>query len=162
MNWMTDPGLWAAINFIILIVLIVRFGGKPIAAMFKAREEEIARAVTTSEKALAEAQRTLDEARQIEAQEGGILANVHAGAKTLAASLAEEIDRDSRAEAERLKAAAKAEIDRERHSLLSDLRATLLKDAFEEAERRIRDSLTPERHRELFDAFAQKAGEVKP
>ncbi|MBM3266482.1 MAG: ATP synthase F0 subunit B [Candidatus Sericytochromatia bacterium] len=162
MNWLTDPGLWAGINFAILVFLIVKFGGKPIAAMFKAREEEIARTVAAAEKALSEAQKTLDEAKHIEGQEQSILDNVAAGARTLAASLAEDIDKESKAEADHLKAAARAEIDRDKHALLSELRAALLKEAFAEAERRIAAALTPDRHRELFDAFARKAGEVRP
>jgi F-type H+-transporting ATPase subunit b len=162
MTWLSDAGLWAAINFAILVFLIVKYGGKPIAGVFRARAEEISRAVNAAQTALAEAQRTLDAARELEAQERAILENVAAGARTLATSLAADIDKEAKAEAERVKAAARAEIERERHSLLSELRASLLKDAFAEAERRIRRSLSAEDHRELFDAFAQKAIEVRP
>lgn len=162
MNWLGDSGLWAFINFAILAVLIVKFGGKPIANLFKTKQEEIARTVQAAEKALAEAQRTLDEAKAIESEEHKILETVGAGARTLAASLAEDIDREAKAEAEHLKSSAKAEIDRERQALLSEARATLLREAFEIAERRIRDGLTADRHSSLFREFAAKAGEVRP
>lgn len=162
MNWLSDSGLWALINFSILIFLIVKFGGRPIANAFKARQEEVARAVETAEKALAEAQMTLDEAKAIEGQEHKILENVGAGARTLAASLAEDIDREAKAEAEHIKTAAKAEIERERHALLSEARATLLREAFDIAERRIREGMTPDHQHALFREFAGKAGEVRP
>ncbi|MBM3276044.1 MAG: ATP synthase F0 subunit B [Candidatus Sericytochromatia bacterium] len=158
----SDPGLWQFINFAILIALLVKFGSKPIAGLFKARQDEIAAQVLRAERALTEARRTLDEVKKIESEEHAILDNVHAGARTLAQSLAEDIDREAKAEAEHLKASAKAEIDRERHALLSEARAALLKEAFEIAEQRIRDSLTPERHRALFAEFAAKASEVRP
>lgn len=162
MNWLSDSGLWALINFAILVFLIVKFGGKPIVNAFKARQEEVARAVETAEKALAEAQKTLEEARALEADEHRILENVGAGARTLASSLAEDIDREAKAEAEHIKASAKAEIDRERHALLSEARAMLLREAFELAERRIRDGMTPEDQHALFREFASKAREVRP
>jgi F-type H+-transporting ATPase subunit b len=159
---LSDPGLWQFINFAILIALLVKFGSKPIASLFRARQEEIASQVLRAERALTEAQKTLDEVTKTESDEHAILDNVHAGARTLAQSLAEDIDREARAEAEHLKASATAEIDRERHALLSEARAALLKEAFEIAERRIRDSLTPERQRALFAEFAAKVSEVRP
>ncbi len=162
MNWLTDAGLWAFINFALLAFLLVKFGGKPIANVFKTRQDEIARTVERAESALAEAQRTLDAAKKIEADEHLILDNVAAGARTLSASLAADLDRESGAEAERVKAAARAEIDRERHALLSEARTTLLREAFELAERRIRDGMTPDRHRAMFEEFSVKAGGVRP
>ena len=55
MSYLSDAGLWAAINFLVLAFLIVRFGGKPIAGVFRARQAEIARGVEAAERALAEA-----------------------------------------------------------------------------------------------------------
>jgi len=160
-SW-SDSGLWAFINFVVLAFLIVKYGAKPIGNIFKARQEDVERAVAAADRALGEAQQTLAEAKQVEAQEARILGDVHAGARTLAASLAADIDRESVNEAEHVKAAARAEIERERHALLSEARATLLREAFALAEQRIRDGMSPERHRELFEEFAGKAGEVRP
>lgn len=157
MNWLSDPGLWAFLNFALLVWLILRFGGRPIANLFRKRQEEVESSVINAENALAQAQKTLSEARQIQSEEPFILERVHAGARTLAATLALDVDREAKEEAEHIRIAANSEAERERHALLSELRSTVVNEAIALAESRIVDDLNRERHLALFDAFTVKA-----
>ncbi|MBU6427468.1 MAG: hypothetical protein KGR26_00515 [Cyanobacteria bacterium REEB65] len=158
---MTNPNLWAAIDFIVLIVLLVKLGGPAIAKVFTTKREAIAKVVASSEQALAEAQRALDEQRRNEAEAARLLGEVGASAKAMLAVMVADADRETEREVERAKETVKAEIERERLAMLGSVRGEILREAFAEAERTIRKALDPQRQHDLFDRFAQQAQELR-
>ncbi len=160
-SYWTDPAIWAVIDFVVLAVLLVKFGGPAISRIFASKTEAIRTAVATAEHALAEAQRTLDEQKRLEADQAKILADVGASAKALAQTLVADLELQGQTEISRAREAARAEIERERQAMLSSVRADVLQSAFAEAERLIRESLDDKRQRGLFEAFAARAEEVR-
>lgn len=158
----SNGDLWSLINFVLLVVLLVRFGGAPIKAALESRRLRVADEVEQLERGLAEAQGILGRQKG-EADAGKAqLDQIGAGARAMAASLVSGIRAESEAEAARIKASAAAESDRIRRAFSEEVRRRLLEAAFVRAEAQLAKRLGPEDHAALFDDFTVKVAEVTP
>lgn len=157
-----SAALWDLIDFVVLAVLLVKLAGPAIGKVFSGKSQAIAQSVAESERVLAEAQRALDEQRRATQGEAVTLAEIASNARTVAASLTAEYDKDTASEVFRAREAIKAAIERERLATVSSVRAEILAAAFAEAERQIRESLGAPQQLALFATFASKASEVRP
>jgi len=158
----SNGDLWSLINFVLLVVLLVRFGGAPIKTALEARRLRVADEVDQLERGLAEAQSALG--RQKGEADAGLaqLAQIGAGARAMAESLAVGIRAEAQAEAARIKASAASESDRIRRSFSDEVRRRLVEAAFVRAEAQLASRLGPEHHAALFDDFSAKVAEVTP
>jgi len=152
-------GIWALINFLILAGTIVYFAKKPIGNALAQRQEAIAEALRLADANRKAAEEALAEQKRLLAEAETELAKIRVNAKAMADALAMDLRVQAEAEAQRIAEAARTQIDLEKHSALSELKREVSRLAFEEAERKIKAELNPDRQRELFGAFKERVGE---
>ncbi|MEB3299442.1 MAG: hypothetical protein VKO21_08165 [Candidatus Sericytochromatia bacterium] len=161
-SWLSSGELWALINFVLLVVLIVRFGGQPIKAAIEARRTKVAEEVSAVEGGWRAAEAALEACRAEGAAVAARIEGIGAGARSMADGLVSEILAEARAEAARVKAAAAGEADRIRRSHADEVRRRIVEGALARAESSLASRLGPEQQVRLFDDFAAKVAEVKP
>lgn len=152
-------GIWALINFIILAGTIVYFAKKPIGNALAQRQEAIAEALRLADANRKAAEEALAEQKRLLAEAETELAKIKVNAKAMADALTMDLKAQAEAEAQRIAEAARNQINLEKQSALSELRREVSRLAFEEAERKIKAELNPDRQRELFGSFKERVGE---
>lgn len=152
-------GIWALINFLILAGVIVKFAKKPIANALGQREEAIAEALRLADANRKAAEEALAEQKRLLAEAETELAKITVNAKAMAETLSADLSAQAEAEAKRIGETTVSQIDLEKQSALAALRREVSRLAFEEAERKIKAELNPDRQRELFGSFKERVGE---
>ena len=143
----------AALNFIVFLVLIWRFGFDPIARILSERRTRIEQGLADAEEAqkdraasLAERERMLTETRR----ESAVLL---ASAQKSAQELRDSDIAATRIELERIRQQATAEIAAERDRALSDLRSQVADLALAAAGKVVSETMTDARQRRLVEEF---------
>lgn len=152
-------GIWALINFLVLAGVIVYFAKKPIGNALAQRREAIAEALRLADANRKAAEDALAEQKRLLAEAETELAKIKVSAKAMADSLGMDLKAQAEAEAKRIAEAARTQIELEKQSALSALKREVSRMAFEEAERKIKAELNPDRQRELFGSFKERVGE---
>lgn len=152
-------GIWALINFIILVGGIFYLARKPVGAALAARQEAIAEALRLAEANRKKAEEALAEQKRLLAETERELAKISVNARAMADAMAMELKEQAEAESKRIAESARYQIDVEKQSALADLQREVSRMAFEEAERSIKAQLNPDRQRELFLSFKERVGE---
>jgi F-type H+-transporting ATPase subunit b len=152
-------GIWALINFLILAGTIVYFAKKPIGNALAKRRDAIAEALSLADANRKAAEQALAEQKRLLAESEKELAKIQVNAKAMADTLAMDLHAQAEAEAKRIAETARYQIGVEKQAALSELRREVSRLAFEEAERKIKAELNPDRQRELFGAFKERVGE---
>jgi F-type H+-transporting ATPase subunit b len=152
-------GIWALINFLVLAGVIVYFAKKPIGNALAQRREAIADALRLADANRKAAEDALAEQKRLLAEAETELAKIKVSAKAMADSLGMDLKAQAEAEAKRIAEAARTQIELEKQSALSALKREVSRMAFEEAERKIKAELNPDRQRELFGSFKERVGE---
>jgi F-type H+-transporting ATPase subunit b len=148
----------AALNFIILLVILATFAFGPLQRMLQDRRARIEEGLRDAEQARrdresAEAERlaTLAEARR---ESNEILARAQRVAQeTRDADIAA-----TKAELERLRGRAAAEIEAEKQRAIGELRAEVADLALRAASRVVGETMTSERERRLVEQFLAESG----
>ncbi len=145
--------VWIGITFILLLVVLGKFGWGPITSALEERE-------STIEESMTRAERALEEAKQLQAD--------NEAARREAESQAQRILAEARAEAERQREAAKgdlrteltaereraaAEIDRQKQQALGELRAEVAALAVSAAEKILGEKIDGAEQSALVDRF---------
>lgn len=147
------------INFLLFIFLVVKFAGpfvqKNVEDRRQAVLDAIREAAESNRKALASLADTKDRLANVDTELANLLSEARRSGQLQAAAIEEA----GRAEAERLKVSAKAEIERQRQAAVQDIRAMLMRQAFERAALELQQSMTAERQRELVNGLIQKVGD---
>ncbi len=158
-----EPGwtmvIFHAINLTILIWLIVRYAGKPIARALEARADSVAREIDEATRLHAEARGMLDEyeakVSALEAETSSIVSDLRAQGE----AEKERLVAEARVDAERIRRdaerAAQSEMERARRKL----EAEVVDLAIASAERAIREKLTPADHRRLTGEYLSRLEE---
>ena len=152
-------GIWALINFLVLAGTIVYFAKKPIGNALGQRQEAIAEALSLADANRKAAENALTEQKRLLAEAETELAKIKVNAKAMADALAMDLSAQAEAEGKRIAEAARTQIALEKQSALSALKREVSRMAFEEAERKIKAELNPDRQRELFGSFKERVGE---
>lgn len=146
-------GIWVAVTFTLLLLLLWRFAWGPITAALEERETTIQNSIDQAQNALAEAkliQADNDKARrEAEAEAQRILREARDTAETLRA---EEVDK-TKAQIQQLQESAQNEIERERDSALATLRNEVADLALQAAERVLGESVDESKQRKLVNDF---------
>ena len=149
----------AALNFIIFLALIWRFGFDPIASILSQRKTRIEQGLADAE----EARRNLDAAAaerdQMLVQTRREVAELIARAQKAADDLREADLTATRAELERLHAKATADIEAEHDRVLADLRSQVADLALDAAGKVVGESMTGARQRRLVEEFIRERSE---
>lgn len=140
---------WASVSFIIVLVLLKKMAWGPIIASLKEREEGIANALNEAERARAEMVKLQagneDLLRQARDERDQILKD----AKAVAEKMRAEASARTAAEADRMIASARAEIDNQKKAAIAELKNSVATLSIDIAEKLVREKLT--------DADKQKA-----
>ncbi len=153
-----DFGLlfWTGLVFVILLFLLTKFAWKPILGMVNAREEKIS-------EALAQAERTKEEMKALQAQNENLLKEARAerdamikDAKETASSMVEEAKSKAKEEAEKLLVSARETNNAEKAAAITELKTQVAAISLEIAEKVVRGELSSD---DKQTALAQKLAE---
>lgn len=150
-----DAGLifWIAITFGLLLFLLGKFAWKPITSALSERE-------TTIHESLAQAEKALAEAKQLQADNTKARRDAEAQAQSIIRESREEAERvrteeveKTRSQIKQLQDQAQAEIAREKDSALNSLRQEVADLAIRSAEKILRENLDADRQKKIVDNF---------
>ncbi len=150
--------MWKIINFLILIVILFKFGKKPLQNFLKQRTEMIAKTLQDAKEAKEAAQKALAEVEtRLKEKDAEIAAILEAAKKS------GEQERDSIiAETDKLKAKimeqAKTNIEFELKQAKEAIKAEAVELAMELAEKKLKEKLTKEEQERLLEESLVKIG----
>jgi len=139
------------VSFLLLMLILVRFGYRPIRRIMDERSSLIRRSVEQADEARVEYERARTEAEQRleEARQEARSILVEAGAAR--DRLLEAARAEAKQEALEIVDSARAQLAEERLAMVSDLRRQFSEAAIAAAESVVRETLNAERHRRLID-----------
>jgi F-type H+-transporting ATPase subunit b len=143
----------AALNFIIFLALIWRFGFDPIASILAQRKTRIEQGLADADQARKDLAASAAERDQMLAQARRDVAELIARAQKAADDLREADIAATRLELERLQAKATADIAAEHDRVLADLRSQVADLALDAASKVVGESMTSARQRRLVEEF---------
>ncbi len=145
--------IWIAITFGLLLFVLTKFAWKPITSALSERE-------TTIHESLAQAEKALAEAKQLQADNSKARRDAEAQAQSIIREAREEAERvrteevdKTRSQIKQLQDQAQAEIAREKDSALSSLRQEVADLAIRAAEKILRENLDADRQKKIVDNF---------
>ncbi|NLO20030.1 MAG: F0F1 ATP synthase subunit B [Ignavibacteria bacterium] len=153
-----NPGLiiWTIINFLIFLLIILKFGSKPIMNALKSRENRINSAIESAEKAKTEAEKLFIESEkriQTSKEEmSQIVAKGRQAAEDIIKKASEEADLQKKAKLDD----AIGEIEKSKNIALIELRKEVAQMAVEAAEKIIDANLDKEKHYQLVEKYIEK------
>jgi F-type H+-transporting ATPase subunit b len=153
-----DPGLmfWTIINFLILLVLLLKLGVKPITNSLRARESRINDAIDSAEKTNSEAQKLLKESQEkldnAQREMGEIIQKGREQAEAQIRKASEEADQVKRDKVEE----AKREIERSKEAAIKDLRTEVAGLVVEATEKLLEEKLDKDKHIKLIESYIDK------
>ena len=145
----------AALNFIVFLALIWRFGFDPIASILAQRKTRIEQGLADAEQAHRDLAASAAERDQMLAQARREVGELIARAQKAAEDLRAADIAATRAELERLQAKATADIAAEHDRLLADLRSQVADLALAAAGKVVGESMTDARQRRLVEEFVR-------
>lgn len=156
----TGPILWTILNFLILLALLGKLGWKPITEALAKREKAINDAVEQAERARSEAQQMIADNRaamaRAEAEAQDLLRESREYAEKVRGEAVEKADVEARQLIER----ARAEIERSKKEALNQLRAEVANLAVNASEKILKEQIDEERGHRLVESYLAEAAEV--
>jgi len=154
--------IWTIITFIILALLLTKFGLRPMLQVLQERERTIKDALEGAERARVEAQESLRQNQELVAGARRETAAIIEQGKREAESLRAEILAQSRREAQELVEQGKRQVQFEQKQAMEQLRRQVADLAIQAAERLVTRSLTEETQRELVDEYVNSLAAMRP
>ena len=148
------------VAFIILWIILAKFGWPLFEGMLNKREETIKNSLEKSEEARIESERLLAEYQEqlegAKAQSQQILAN----AQKSAAAIEAEIKDKAQAEANAMIDKAKVAIEAEKQNAIKELQASMADTSIAVASRIIGEDFSDDDHRKLIERYVSEAGSL--
>ncbi|WP_022853946.1 F0F1 ATP synthase subunit B [Thermodesulfatator atlanticus] len=148
--------LWWTVNFIALVIILVKFGREPIVNIFRSRRERIEGEYSELTEKRAEAERKY---KEYEAK----LATLEEEAKKIMEAFIEQgekekerIIQEALATAERIKQQAEFYVQQELEKAREELRKEVAELSVKMAEQIIKEKITPEDHKRLVKEFIER------
>ena len=151
--------IFQLVAFILLMLLLRIFAWGPLMGVMKQREEHIANEIDQAEKRRQEAEKLLEEQRELLKQSRQEAQTILENARKLAEEQKEQIVASARAEAERVKEAAKQEIEREKEQAVAAIREQLASMSVMIASKVIEKELSVADQEKLINEYIKEAGE---
>lgn len=152
------PGLliWTLINFSIFLLLIYRFGAKPIANALKAREQKIADSIKSAEDSRIAAQELLKETQaKIDNTQHEVAEMLSKGREIADANIKKAADEAERIKKNKLNEAMD-EIERSKQAAISELRNEVAGLVVSATEKILEEKLDKDKDYKLIDSYIQK------
>lgn len=144
--------------FIILLIILAKFGWPVIDGIITRRENTIKEALKKSEEAQIESERTLAEYQQQLADAKAQSAQIVADARATGEAVKADITAKAQAEAAEMIAKAKVAIEAEKKQAIADLQASVADTSVDVAARLIGEELTEGEHRAIIERYVREAG----
>jgi F-type H+-transporting ATPase subunit b len=153
-----NPGLtlWAAITFLVLLVVLSRFAWGPIVKMLDEREKTIREAIESAKKERAEAERLLVEQKASLAAASREAAELAKRNQQEVETLRQELTAKARKEADDLVAAARKQIVEETSKAATQLRGMVADLAIEAAGKLVKANLDEKSQRQLVEEYLKQ------
>jgi F-type H+-transporting ATPase subunit b len=143
--------VWKIVNFSILVFVLVKFGRKPIAGFLKARTEGIKKSLDEAREAKELAQQALDEVKEKLKNKDREMEEIISSAKASGEKERERIIEEAGRMSEKLIEQTRANIDFELKQAREAIKAEAAEIAMELAEKKIKEKLTEEDRKRLFE-----------
>lgn len=144
--------------FIILWVILAKFGWPKFNGMLEKRETTIREALKKSEEAQIESERVLAEYKEQLADAKAQSAQIIAEARATGEAVKADITAKAQAEAADMIAKAKVAIEAEKKQAVAELQASVADISVDVAARLIGEELTDDEHRKIIERYVNEAG----
>ncbi|WP_409290689.1 F0F1 ATP synthase subunit B [Peribacillus sp. SCS-37] len=151
--------LFQLVIFIILLALIKKFAFGPLMGIMKERESHIASEIEAAERSRADAQKALEEQRELIKQSRTEATQLIENARKQGDAQREEIIAAARAESERIKESAKVEIEHEKQQAIAALREQVASLSVMIASKVIERELSEADQQKLINEYISGAGD---
>jgi F-type H+-transporting ATPase subunit b len=153
-----NPGLtlWAAITFLLLVVVLAKFAWGPIVKMLDEREKTIREAIDEAKKERAEAEKLLSEQKVALAQASREAAELAKRNQLEVEALRVELTARARKEADELVSGARKQIVEETSKAAAELRGMVADLAIAAAGKLLVSSLDEKAQRQLVDEYLRQ------
>ena len=155
----TGDIVFQLVMFLVLLAVLKKFAFGPIMNMMKQREEHIANEITSSEERNKEAQKLIEEQRELLKQSRLEAQSLVENAKKLGEQQKEEIIQAAREESGRLKDGALKEIEQEKDQAVAALRAQVASLSVLIASKVIEKELNEKEQEKLINDYINEVGE---
>jgi F-type H+-transporting ATPase subunit b len=157
----TGDIVFQLLMFIILMALLKKYAWGPLMGVMKQREEYVAGEITAAENSRKEAEKLLEEHRNLLKEARTEAQNLIENAKKQGDVQREEIIAAARAEAERLKEGAKLEIEQQKERAVAAIREQVAHLSVLIASKVIEKELSAEDQDKLINEYIQEAGDIR-
>lgn len=159
MDWTQAHAIFNVLNFVLFVAVVAKFAGPAIAGALEAHRKGVEESLTEAARLRAEAEVGLAETKARLSGMEAEVAKVVAEAKAMAEAKAADLQAAAEAEVARLRSSASADIERERQRAVQEIRALVMRQAFERATELLRRDMTAQRQQELVTGLVQKVGD---
>ena len=146
------------VAFIILWIILAKFGWPVFNGMLEKRENTIREALKKSEEAQIESERVLAEYKQQLADAKAQSTQIIADARAIGEAVKADITAQAQTEASDMIAKAKLAIEAEKKQAIADLQASIADTSVDVASRLIGQDLTEGEHRAIIERYVKEAG----
>ena len=146
------------IAFIILWIILAKFGWPMFNGMLEKRENTIREALKQSEEAKIESERVLVEYKQHLAEAKAEAAKIVADARETGDAVKAEIQSKAQSEAADMIAKAKSTIEAEKKAAIAELQASIADTSVDVASKIIGQDLNDSEHRAIIERYVKEAG----
>lgn len=146
------------IAFIILWIILAKFGWPMFAGMLEKRENTIREALKKSEEAQIESERVLQEYKQQLADAKAQAAQIISDARATGEAVKADISAKAQSEAEDMIAKAKVAIEAEKKQAVAELQGSVVDISVDVAAKLIGEDLTEGEHRKIIERYVSEAG----
>ncbi|WP_439104592.1 F0F1 ATP synthase subunit B [Adlercreutzia mucosicola] len=146
------------VAFIILWIVLAKFGWPVFNGMLEKRENTIREALKKSEEAQIESERVLAEYKQQLADAKAQSTQIIADARAIGEAVKADITAQAQTEASDMIAKAKLAIEAEKKQAIADLQASIADTSVDVASRLIGQDLTEGEHRAIIERYVKEAG----
>lgn len=153
-----DEFLPMLVAFILLWIVLAKFGWPVFEGMLQKRETTIRTALAKSEEAQIESERILAEYKTQLADAKAQSAQIIAEARAVGESVKADITAKAQAEAADMIAKAKVAIEAEKKQAVAELQASVADVSVDVAARLIGEDLTDDEHRKIIERYVNEAG----
>lgn len=146
------------IAFIVLVIILWKFGWPMFEAMLEKREKTIADALEKSEEARIESERVLAEYQQQLSDAKAQAAKIVSDAKETAEAVRADITKQAQEESAAMIEKARVAIEAEKQAAMNDLRNSVADLSVDVASRLVANDLNDDEHRKIIERYLNEAG----
>ena len=144
--------------FIILWIILAKFGWPMFNGMLEKRENTIREALAKSEEAKIESERVLEEYKKQLADAKTEATQIVSDARATGEAVKADIQSKAQVEAADMIAKAKATIEAERKAAVAELQASIADTSIDVAQKLIGENLSDAEHRAIIERYVKEAG----